>query len=184
MEKCKYYSEQTKKLEMKCEMDGKEVECPEKFKNSTITKIQCMKNGGEICLCGGDPEKCKFKGEKERHIIVKNKDDLNDNVKQLSDDELQEQVDNVWYIIQYTVGLNDAMDNNELCEYCSHKFSDILDYMLKLNIELMKRNLKPKTKFDLNDAKVLMERICDSKSKILGFFSDGSPIDWDHVATL
>ena len=36
----------------------------------------------------------------ERHIIIKNKDGLKDNVKQLSDEELQEQIDNVWYIIQ------------------------------------------------------------------------------------
>ena len=57
----------------------------------------------------------------ERHIIIKNKDDLKDNVKQLSDEELQEQIDNVWYIIQYTVGLNDGEDNNELCEYCSFR---------------------------------------------------------------
>ena len=119
----------------------------------------------------------------ERHIIVKNKDDLKDNAKQLSDDELQDQIDNVWYIIQYTVGLNDGEDNNELCEYCSHRFSDTLDYMLKLNIELIERKLTAKTKFDLKDAKLLMERICEKDSKISDYFSV-APIDWDHVAKL
>lgn len=119
----------------------------------------------------------------ERHIIIKNKDDLKDNVKQLSDEELQEQIDNVWYIIQYTVGLNDGEDNNELCEYCSHRFSDVLDYMLKLNIEVLERKLTARTKFELKDAKLLMERICEKDSKISGYFSVDS-IDWDHVATL
>lgn len=119
----------------------------------------------------------------ERHIIVKNKDNLNDNVKQLSDDELQEQIDNVWYIIQYIVGLNDGEDNHELCDYCSRRFSDVLDYMLKLNIELMERKLTARTKFELKDAKMLMERICENDSKISDYFSV-VPIDWEHVATL
>ena len=106
----------------------------------------------------------------ERHIIIKNKDDLNDNVKQLSDEELQEQIDNVWYIIQYTVGLNDGEDNNELCEYCSHRFSDVLDYMLKLNIELLERKLTARTKFELKDAKLLWKEFAKKTVKFLDIF--------------
>lgn len=118
------------------------------------------------------------------NIIIRDSENLDANIKSLSDAELSDQMNICMGICSciLNVGKPDKL-NVPIIEYCQTRFGDMLNYTLDLIREYLERGGTGNVAPYAAKLEKLKARVEDVKSKIAPHFNTDK-IDWQYIAAL
>lgn len=117
-------------------------------------------------------------------LIIRDSENINNNIELLTDDELVAQARMCCDVCKACLTCRPVDAKNEaLIEYCTMHLGDFIDYTLLLAEETKKRDLNLRKTTTIYNLKNLQSRIDAEQSKIAPFFTENE-IDWNELKNL